>query len=368
MSHFVGVAFIPRDDDYEVNENYSKEEQTLENMFSMGEALYSSYLTELLAPYNEQDENYCEVSPELNDLATDYLQSYYNKDYVKLSAISGEHLESQRKWKEKMTVWDSETKESKSLSLAEIDQELEPLLMLHRLMNPSMTEEMFDINNKEHKELFVQLLVNTTEYEINKEYQVFDHYYYNDEGYYDWYEVGGRWDNFFRQDNFNNVLEDISLLKGTSMVDRIHTLDWFETMSLTQEEIDNKENLDNRFVKSWKQDEFGKRIEETVINKEGNEQTKYVVDEYWTVDELFEKVEIPKYNFLSMITEKYGWEQESRMGWFGISEKDNMEQDDKEYTETTWEKLINERIDEMLQDVDDNGVCKWVAVAVDFHI
>ena len=61
-----------------------------------------------------------------------------------------------------------------------------------------------------------------------------------------------------------------------------------------------------------------------------------------------------------MITEKYGWEQESRMGWFGISEK--------EYTENTWEKLIDERIDELLQDVDDNGVCKWVAVAVDFHI
>ena len=93
MSHFVGVAFIPRDDDYEVNEDYSKKDQNLENMFSMGEALYSSYLTELLAPYNEQDEEYCEVSPEPNDLATDYLQSYYNKDYVKLSAISGEHLE-----------------------------------------------------------------------------------------------------------------------------------------------------------------------------------------------------------------------------------------------------------------------------------
>ena len=368
MSHFVGVAFIPRDDDYEVNEDYSKAEQNLENMFSMGEALYSSYLTELLAPYNEQDEDYCEVSPELNDLATDYLQSYYNKDYVKLSQISGEHLESSRKWKEKMTVWDSETKESKSLSLAEIDQELEPLFMLHRLMNPSMTEEMFDINNKEHKELFVQLLVNTDEYEINKEYQVFDHYYYNDEGFYDWYEVGGRWDNFFRQDNANNVLEDISLLKGTSMVERIHTLDWFETMTLKQEEIDNKENLENRFVKSWKQDEFGNRVEETFTDDEGNEKTKYVVDEYWTVDELFEKVEIPKYNFLSMITEKYGWEQESRMGWFGISEKDNMQDDDKEYTETTWEKLINERIDELLQDVDDNGVCKWVAVAVDFHI
>ena len=31
MSHFVGVAFIPRDDDYEVNEDYSKKEQNLEN-------------------------------------------------------------------------------------------------------------------------------------------------------------------------------------------------------------------------------------------------------------------------------------------------------------------------------------------------
>ena len=76
---------------------------------------------------------------------------------------------------------------------------------------------------------------------------MFDHYFYNDEGYYDLYEVGGRWDNFFRQDNFNNVLEDISLLKGTSMVERIHTLDFFETLCLKQEEIDNKENLENRF-------------------------------------------------------------------------------------------------------------------------
>ena len=47
--------------------------------------------------------------------------------------------------------------------------------------------------------------------------------------------------------------------------------------------------------------------------------------------------------------------------------KNNMEQDDKEFTENSWEKLIDE-IDELLADVDDNGVCKWVAVAVDFHI
>ena len=44
------------------------------------------------------------------------------------------------------------------------------------------------------------------------------------------------------------------------------------------------------------------------------------------------------------------------------------EQEDKEFTENSWDKLIDERIDELLKDVDDNGVCKWVAVAVDFHI
>ena len=368
MSHFVGIAFIPRDDDYEVNENYSKKDQTLENMFSMGEALRSSYLTDLLAPYNEQDEDYCEVTPELNQLATDYLQAYYEKDYVKLSAISGEHLETERKWRERTTKWNSETKESTSLTLAEIDQELEPLLMLHRLFNPSMTEEMFDINNKTHKELFVEVCVDTDEYSINEDYQVFNHYYYNDEGYWDWYEVGGRWDNFFEQDNAKNVLEDISLMKGTRMVKRLHTLDWFETINLKDEDIKNR-NLDNKLVKSWKVDEFGKRIEETYKDDEGNERTKFVADEYWTTEELLdEEVEIRKYNFLSLITEKYGWEQESRMGWFGISEKDNMEADDKEYTENSWDKLIDERIDELLKDVDDNGVCKWVAVAVDFHI
>ena len=47
-----------------------------------------------------------------------------------------------------------------------------------------------------------------------------------------------------------------------------------------------------------------------------------IVDEYWTTEELLdEEVEVRKYNFLSLITEKYGWEQESRMGWFGISLK-----------------------------------------------
>jgi len=368
MSHFVGVAFIPRDDDYEVNEDYSKKDQTLENMFSMGEALRSQYLTELLAPYNEQDEDYCEVSPDINQLATDYLQAYTEKNWLELSRISAEHLEAERGWRERTTKWDSETKESKSLTLAEIDQELEPLLMLHRLFNPSMTQEMFDINNKTHKELFVQVLVDTDEYSINEDNQVFNHYYYNDEGYWDWYEVGGRWDNFFEQDNANNVLEDISLLKGTRMVKRLHTLDWYETINLKDEDIKER-NLDNRFVKTYAKDDLGKYLEETYTDENGNEKTKYIVDEYWTTEELLdEEVEIRKYNFLSMITEQYGWEQESRMGWFGISEKDNMQDDDKEFTENSWDKLIDKRIDELLADVDDNGVCKWVAVAVDFHI
>ncbi len=359
MSHFVGVAFIPRDDDYEVNEDYSKEEQNLENMFSMGEALYSSYLTELLAPYNEQDDDYCEITPEINQLATDYLQAYMNKDYIKLSEVSAVHLEQRRKWKENSVVWDIETKESSTPTLAEIDEELKPLFKLHRLFNPSYEEEMFDMNITSHRKLFEELLVNTENYEINDEYQVFDHYLYNDEGYYDWYEVGGRWDNYFAQDNAVNVLEDISLLKGTKMIKRLHTLDWFATVGLKDEDIENR-NLDNKLVKSWKKDEFGEFI---------LEDDKRVADEYYTTEELLdEKVEIRKYGMLALITEKYGWEHESRMGWFGVSEKDGEKDDDREFIETEWDKLLDNRIDELLQDVDDNGVCKWVAVAVDFHI
>jgi len=56
------------------------------------------------------------------------------------------------------------------------------------------------------------------------------------------------------------------------------------------------------------------------------------------------------------------------MGWFGMSEKDGMSDDDRENTERTWENLVNDRVDELLADVDENGVCKWVAVAVDYHI
>ena len=367
MSHFVGVAFIPRGD-YTVNENYSKEEQNLENMFSMGSALDSPTLEELLAPYNEQDDTYCEINPEINEVATDLLQAYMNKDKEVVDRICNELIDRERGWAERTSKWNDETKSSEKLSLAEIDTKLEPIMMLSRLFNLDMTAEQFDLENDDHRQLFENLLINASTYEINEQYQVFDNYLYNEEGYYDWYEIGGRWDNFFRHDNARNVLEDISLMKGTRMVKRIHTLDWYETVGLKDEDIENR-NLDNKIVKSWKVDEFGKRIEETYKDENGNEKTKFVADEYWATEELLdEEVEIRKYNFMSMITEQYGWEQESRMGWFGMSEKDNMEDDDKEFTENSWDKLIDERIDELLADVDDNGVCKWVAVAVDFHI
>ena len=314
MSHFVGVAFIPRGD-YTVNENYSKEEQNLENMFSMGSALDSPTLEELLAPYNEQDDTYCEINPEINEVATDLLQAYMNKDKEVVDRICNELIDRERGWAERTSKWNDETKSSEKLSLAEIDTKLEPIMMLSRLFNLDMTAEQFDLENDDHRQLFENLLINASTYEINEQYQVFDNYLYNEEGYYDWYEIGGRWDNFFRHDNARNVLEDISLMKGTRMVKRIHTLDWYETVGLKDEDIENR-NLDNKIVKSWKVDEFGKRIEETYKDDEGIEKTKFVADEYWTTEELLdEEVEIRKYNFMSMITEQYGWEQESRMGF-----------------------------------------------------
>ena len=368
MSHFVGIAFIPRDDDYTVNENYSKKEQTLENMFSMGSALDSAYLENLLAPYNEADDDYCTIEPELNELATDIYNAYLNKDKDTVDSLVNGQIDRMKEWKQKTKIWDTETNQSRTYTLAEVDKELEPIMMLSRLLNLDMTTEQFDMNIQEHKDLFEKVFINTSEWSINSDNQIFDHYFYNDEGYWDWYEVGGRWDNFFDQDDCVNVLEDISLLKGTRMVKRIHTLDWYLTIDIKEEEIKERK-LDNRIAKSFKLDEFGKRIEETYINDSGQERTRYVVDEYWTTEELLdEEVEVSKYNFGVIITEENGWEQESRMGWFGISEKDTMEQDDKEFTEKSWEEIVNLRVDELLEDVDDNGVCKWVAVAVDFHI
>jgi hypothetical protein len=357
MSHFVGVAFIPRDDDYEVNEDYSKAEQNLDNMFSMGEALQSEYLTELLAPYNEQDDRYCEVSPDLNDRATTLLQAYYSpkRNTEKVNEMCEMFIERERGWAERTTKWSAETKESSSLSLAEISTELEPIMALTKLFRSGT----FDLDNEVHLEMFKKSLIDTEDFEINDDYQVFSHYYYNDEGYWDWYEIGGRWDNYFSQDNANNVLEDISLLKGTRMVKKLHNVDWFATVGLKDEDIENR-NLDNKVIKSWKKDELGEFILEN---------DKRVVDEYYTTEELLdEEVEIKKYGMMSIITEQYGWEQESQMGMFGTSEKDVMSDDDKAFTESSWDKLVDERIDEMLKDVDDNGVCKWVAVAVDFHI
>ena len=70
-----------------------------------------------------------------------------NKNYIKLSEVGALHLEQQRKWKENSVVWDMETKESSTPTLAEIDEELKPLFKLHRLFNPSYEQEMFDMNN-----------------------------------------------------------------------------------------------------------------------------------------------------------------------------------------------------------------------------
>ena len=368
MSHFIGVAFIPKDDDYEVNENYSKKEQNLENMFSMGSALDSYYLTDLLTPYNEQDDDYCQVQPELNEIATELYQAYMNKDKEVVESVCNKLIDREKGWLEKSSKWNSETKSSESLSIAEIDTKLEPVMMLTRLFNLDMTSEQFDMKNDEHKELFESILISASSFSINEQNQIFDDYLYNPNGFYDWYEVGGRWDNFFSQDNANNVLEDISLMKGTRMVKRLYNLDWYSTLELKEEDIENR-NLDNKVVRTWAKDDLGQYLEETITDENGNEKTKRIVDEYWTTEELLdEEVEVRKYNFLSMITEQYGWEQESQMGWFGMSEKDGMSDDDKEYTETSWDNTIDKRIDELLADVDDNGVCKWVAVAVDFHI
>ena len=110
MSHFVGVAFIPKDDDYEVNENYSKAEQNLENMFSMGEAVRSSYLDELLAEYNEQNDDYCEVNPELNDIATELYQAYMNKDKEVVESVCNKLIDREKGWLEKTSKWNDETK------------------------------------------------------------------------------------------------------------------------------------------------------------------------------------------------------------------------------------------------------------------
>lgn len=367
MSHFIGIAFIPRDDDYTVNENYSKKDQTLENMFSMGSALDSAYLENLLAPYNEQDDDYCDIEPELNELATDIYNAYLNKDKDTVDTLINGQIDRMRKWKQKATIYDQETG-SRKYTIAEIDKELEPIMMLSRLLNLDMTTEQFDMNIQEHKKLFGEIFINSSEWSINEQNQIFDHYFYNPEGHWDWYEVGGRWDNFFDKDDCVNVLYDISLLKGTRMVKRLHTLDWWLLTPLKEEDIKNR-NLDNQVAKSYKKDEFGKRLEETYTDDNGNEKTRYVVDEYWTTEELLdEEVEVKKYNFGVIITEEFGWEQESQMGWFGISEKDTMEEDDKEFTEQSWDKLVDTRVDKLLTDVDENGVCKWIAVAVDFHI
>ena len=72
---------------------------------------------------------------------------------------------------------------------------------------------------------FEEQLISTTEYEINDDFQVFDHYLYNSEGYWDWYEVGGRWDNYFENDNEFLCVYSYCVLHYQLLQHRIHDVE-----------------------------------------------------------------------------------------------------------------------------------------------
>ena len=355
MTHFVGLGIIPNDEAIEINPDYSKKEQNLENMFTMGEAGYFPRLDNMLAPYSEQSDEYCETELEengrLSSLLTNYVSYYQNNEEQDRQNIIDYFAEEKSSIERRMseaTKWNSETKEDENYTTLDIAERTEPIDMLLK----QMLDKDFSISSESDMEQLCVEFGNSSLWAVeNKDNKVvyYDQYLYNPNAKWDWYEVGGRWDKMINGDS--NILYDLSELLETKMIPFIQTLSFFQTLGYDKGE---------KVVKDHKRDENGKFLED--------EEGKYIVSEYYTEEELQEKVEVPKFNFHSIISEQFGWVEEAQMGWFGMSSKDTEDDKEKKLIEEEWNNNIKEIIEYYSQQKDEKGNNLYIGVVVDFHI
>ena len=359
MTHFVGIGIIPSGD-IEINPDYDHSKMTIENMFEMGEAGYSLSLEEMLAPYNEQDDNYCEKELQHNEsnsaVLTSYLRYHISKDEKYLDEVNGffDRVNSKRIEHYKgITTWDMETKESKPITETEVlekTKELEEVMVL-------MQNREFSFSNTDHKEMFIDrygdsslaLIETTLDEDIEKcSADYYDQFLYNPQAKWDWWVIGGRWDKMIEG---SNILADLNELLEKKIVPFKETLPFFQAHALESE---------GKLPKTWKKDDEGKYLEDS----EG----RHIPDEYYTDEELNEPTEIPKYGFCNIISEKFGWVEETQFGWFGMSAKDSESPERQREIENEWEQEKRKIVEHYARQKDENGLPLYVGVVVDFHI
>lgn len=181
---------------------------------------------------------------------------------------------------------------------------------------------------------------------------------------FDWYAEGGRWRGYGKNGIFKN-LDDIL---ATEKVYAWQTLGWFKLdhkdVDLLKENTKDSPLVKNLVVKKYELIKGG--ADDGMVKRDSD--GKRIVKEYYTPEELYERVIVPKVSFHSVITKEDGWIEESEMGWFGVTVGDTKEAKEQKELADNWNKQVKEVVSKYHARNKRNKKTKYIGLTYDFHI
>jgi len=345
MSHFAVLCIVPKNEIVEnplANRHEGKDDW--QNAYS--NQFESITLEEMLAPYNEQDEEYMTVEISEDEFLNDVWKALKEKDYVRLRDLLNEPIQRMFNWKANASVMNSETGEFQKMTEEEISEEMKE----HTDLANKLISGTFDMDSEDERQKLIDLF--GVGYETIFEDDCFKEVSkYNPNAKWDWWVVGGRWRNVGDNGIIYNLKECIEMKE----VPMYNTLSWFQLPHCdSKEELEAKLKEPKAITKDFKKDKDGKYIT--------GEDGKYIPDTYYTEEELFAKVQVRKQDFFSYLFPEEGWVEKGEMGWFGSSSLDGLPADEKE------EKIkeFHDFNDMLLKKYIDDD--RYIGVVVDCHI
>ena len=348
MSHFVGLVIVPKNDvslnpDYpnsgdEVEDDFG----TMKSMPQYVSAFKSPLAEEILAPYCEQDEEYCIEYGEKNDQINQLLNLYLNDKDVN-DYFNEIRLRYENSIKES-TSFDEE-EQAKRLDTKYMDEKYKDFEKLRDLMN----DKKFKLSYLKHQELLKQEFGYSDKHLI-EDNEYLDIFMTNPNAQWDWYVEGGRWREYGEQGIFNDLTE----VTETRTVAYWETLGFHKTTDEEREQMSKGNFKDIKIAKDYKRDDEGLFLRD--------KDNKAIPLSYYTEEELKEEQEIMNTPFFAIIDEN-GWHTNNQMGWFGISDRDSMSSEERKQER---ENEINEWND-ILQEYIDSET-EYVGLTYDFHI
>ena len=367
MTHYVGLAIVPADS-YDINPDYDYSARGLDNMFEMGEAVTfkTDVLDDMLAPYWEQTEDnqylkdYFDQNTFLSHLGENLI---FHKKQVTLDMLDREILEMTKRIVEKKKKNREDIANDTGLFIEDENSGTEYMYKIIGTFEELMEKVKFnqaDMNSEPFLMWLHDKFGGGYRYEANKnEYQKTftwkDVYHHNPNARWDWYEVGGRWDKMLEG---SNILVDLNEIFEKKEVEFWTTLPFYATSDINYKYKGVPQ--DNIVVKSWKENDWGQKLED--------ENGKWIPNEYYTAEELSEKVEVNKYGFNHIISEEHGWVAYEEMGSFAVGSNDHLTGERLQREKDRYDRQLKEVVDFYSAQKFENGLPKYVGVVVDFHI